>query len=217
MNSAQKRIEAYLADFKAGLKGLPAADRNEFVSEISAHIRDSVEAGRSIDDVLSQLGPAKELAAQYREALWLDRASRTISPWFMLQGVFWLAKTSALGFICFVVALIGYVTGSGMIFTALLKPFMPQQVGLWVGPGVFDFGIRVAGKMQGGAGMAMAIAPNSQVHDVLGSWYIPVALTIGSLFLLGTTVVLRKLLRKMKTKSSGPALPGRNTRTAVAY
>lgn len=205
MTPMEKTINDYLTSLQRSLKSLPAVEREEFVSEITAHIRDSLEQGLAPGQILSQLGAAEDLAAQYRDTVWMERASRVRAPWSMLQSVFWLARKGAIGGACFVVALIGYVSGAGLLLTAVLKPFFPSQIGLWFGPGVFHFGFHDSSGEGGGVGLVLA--SGIPAHEVLGQWYIPVTCALAALFIAATTKVLRKLVRRIKTKNTGPALP----------
>lgn len=204
MTPTEKTVHDYLTSLQRSLNSLPLAERNEVVSEITAHIRDSVEQGLTVEQVLSQLGAAKELAAQYRDTLWVERASRARTPWSMLQSVFWLAKRGAIGSACFFVAVIGYGSGVGLMVTALLKPFFPNQIGFWVGPGVFHFGFHEAGRAGGGVGLLLVTG--APAHEVLGPWYIPVTCALAAFFIGGTTKVLRKLVKRIKTKNTGSIL-----------
>jgi hypothetical protein len=174
------------------------------VSEITAHIRDSLGQRLTIEQILSQLGPAKELARQYRDTLWVERASRARTPWSMLESVFWLAKRGLIGLACFLVALAGYTSAAGLIVTAVLKPFFPNQIGLWVGPGVFHFGFHEAG--QAGGGVGLLLATGGPAHEVLGRWYIPATCALGAFLILGTTMVLRRLVKRIKTGKTGSIL-----------
>lgn len=200
----EKTADDYLTSLRRSLKSLPATERNEVVAEITAHIRDSLEQGLTMDQILSQLGTAEALAAQYRDIVWVERASRARAPWSMLRSLFWLAKKGAIGGACFVVALVGYVSGGGLLLTALLKPFFPTQIGLWVGPGVFHFGFHDAG--QAGGGVGLLVGSGNPAHEVLGHWYIAVTCVLGALFIWGTTGVLRRLVKRIKTKGTGPIL-----------
>ena len=68
--TAEKQIDSYLNALRIHLGSVTVAEREEIVREINAHIRDSVEeSGASIESVLARLGPAKDLAAQYRDGL----------------------------------------------------------------------------------------------------------------------------------------------------
>jgi uncharacterized membrane protein len=204
VNSTGKRVEEYLTALHTALKGLPVTERNEIVSEIGVHLRESLEQGADVESVISHLGPASQLAREYRENLWVQRATRTKSPWLMLRGAFSLARTSAFGFGCFVLAFIGYGTGSAMILSAILKPIFAKEIGLWIGPGVFNFGVHIGGRYGGGVGLILMTG--SPAHEVLGWWYIPIALAIGCLFIWGTTTLVRKLVRRMRTRHLGQSL-----------
>ena len=153
MTSAKDAIRNYLTELRRALKGLQEADREEIVSEIEVHLRESIQQpGASIESVISQLGSAKDLAAQYRDAAYIKNAAETISPLRILRAVFRLAKISVLGFVCLLLALVGYFTGGAMVLTAVMKPFLPAQIGLWVGPGVFNFGAHEADRFPGKIG-----------------------------------------------------------------
>jgi hypothetical protein len=89
----------------------------------------------------------------------------------------------------FLIALLGYAAGVGFLVLALLKPIFPDRTGLWVGPGVFEFTFRI--------GMRPSYYTAS-VHEVLGWWFLPVCLIIGSLSLLATTKAIQLLTRRFR-------------------
>ena len=79
---------------------LTIAEREEIVREITAHIRDSAEeSGASIEAVLARLGPAEELAKQYREGLLIRQASRSLSPLVLLRATLRLATKGLSGIV----------------------------------------------------------------------------------------------------------------------
>lgn len=196
MRITENTVTDYLISLRSSLEGLPHLERDEIVSEINAHIRDSLEQGLSIEQILSKLGGAKELGAQYRGIRWAEAVSQARSPWSMLRSVFGLARTSTIGAGCFLLALIGYVSGAALVVTALLKPFFPEQMGLWVGPGVFNFGFHEPGRFGGGVGIVLLTG--SPAHEVLGRWYIPVTCVLGAFLIWGTTNLLRRLAKRIK-------------------
>jgi hypothetical protein len=136
-----------------------------------------------VETVLARLGPASELAAQYRDGLLIRRASRSFSPLLLLRATLRLATRGLSGILVFFMAVFGYVIGANLVLTALVKPMLPAHTGLWVNNGHF-----VA------AGIDF-LPPASGYHEVLGLWYIPIALIIGSLTLLFTTFAIRASLR----------------------
>jgi hypothetical protein len=179
------QIEGYLTALRLHLGPLTIAEREEIVREIGAHVRDSAEeSGASIESVLARLGPAEELATQYRDGLLIRKASRSISPVLLLRASVRLATKGVFGVLVFFVGLFGYSMGGGLVLTALLKPILPGHTGVWLdGSGHY---------MSSGV---LCPPPGSSAHEVLGFWYIPLALAAGSLALLATTWAIRTSLK----------------------
>lgn len=181
--TTELQIDNYLTALRLHLGPLTIGEREEIIREIGAHIRDSAEsAGTDLEAVLRRLGPAKELAAQYRDGLLISRASRSFSPILLLRGALRLATKGASGILVFFVAVFGYAIGGGLVLTALLKPIFPANTGLWLKDGHMV-----------SSGVIFPVPP-PPAHEVLGIWYIPLALTVGSLTLLFTTFAIRKSL-----------------------
>lgn len=194
MNSTpDPKINNYLIALRECLANMSVLDREEIVREISAHIRECAEEpNSSAEAILQRLGSAESLASQYSQDLLIRSASRSISPLLILRATLRLAKRGMEGIVLFVGALLGYALGGGLALTAILKPIFPSQTGLWVGPGVFDFGIHEP-------------RYSYPVHEVLGWWYIPVALCLGCFFLWLTTYGIRQFLGRSKHR--GPIFP----------
>lgn len=192
MNPAQEHwlhVDSYLSKLRKNLPHMPVEEREEIVREISAHIRESAqEPDSSIDNVLKRLGSPESLASQYGHDRLMRRASRSFSPLLILRVTLALAKRGAEGFALFFGTAVGYALGGGLMLTALLKPIFPRNVGLWMGPGVFDFGFRVP-------------RYSDPVHEVLGRWYIPIALGVGYFFIWLTTHGIRWYLRRSRQRS----------------
>jgi hypothetical protein len=91
------------------------------------------------------------------------------------------ARLHVRGFAVFMVATVGYVMALGFLLTVLLKPLLPNRIGLWVGHGDFVFGA--------------TDSPSAGVHEVLGSLYIPVTMLLAFGAAIGTTHALRWLIR----------------------
>lgn len=179
----EAQIDEYLASLRSHLGPMTIGEREEIVREIGAHIRDSAEeTGASVADVLARLGPAEALAAQYQEGLLIRRASRSVSPLLLLRGALRLATKGASGIVVFFVGLFGYAIGGGLVLTALVKPILPANTGVWFKDGEF-------------ASSGVLFPPAPPAHEVLGLWYIPFALTVGSLILLLTMFIIRTSLR----------------------
>ena len=178
----QQRIEQYLSDLRVALRTTPEPQHGEIVQEITAHIRDAAEEpGASVSAVLARLGPPQTLARQYGEGALLQTARRSLSPWLLLRAALRLATKGVLGVLVFCCAAAGYLTGAGMILSALAKPFFPSIIGLWR-PTPHSLAIGM---------LASNVQP---MHEVLGWWYIPLALGIGAMLTLVTTLIIRACL-----------------------
>ena len=106
--TAETQIDSYLTALRTHLDTLTIAQREEIVREIAAHIRDSAEeSGASVESVLARLGPAEELAAQYRDGLLIRQASRSNSPVVLLRATLRLATKGVFGILVFFLGLFG--------------------------------------------------------------------------------------------------------------
>ena len=177
------QIDAYLLFLRNHLAPITLADREDILREIAAHIRDSVESGSTAEAVLARLGPPEELAAQYRDGALIRAASHSVSPLLLLKATLRLASKGIVGILVFSCAVAGYATGVSLILTALIKPFFPAYTGVWVVDGRM-----VASGVQG-------YRPQAPMHEILGYWYIPVALFIGCALVALTTLAIRLVLR----------------------
>ena len=190
--TSETQVNDYLARLRASLTGMTVAEREDIVEEIRMHVRErSGDPGTSVDSVLAGLGPAAELAQQYRTGLLVQQARTSLSPVVILRAALRWAATGVEGFMVFVIALIGYATGAAFLLFALIKPFFPANAGLWVGPDQFSFSFRMGATMTN---------PSSSVHEVLGWWLIPICLVVGSLSLAITTKLLQFLMGRFHWK-----------------
>jgi hypothetical protein len=184
---AEQQIDAYLSSLRSHLGPMSIGERDEILRELSSHIRDAAEQpGASVAQVLSRLGPAKELAAQYCDGALIRRASRSLSPVTLLRGSLRLAAKGASGIVVFFAGMFGYLIGGGMVLSGLLKPIFPQHTGMW-----FENGRLVSSGTQ-------LYVPQPPAHEVLGDWYILIMITLGSLMILATMFLIRTTLRLSK-------------------
>ena len=178
------QLDNYLTDLRLHLSPLTIADREEIVREIEAHVRDSAEeSGAIISAVLARLGPAEFLAGQYRDGLLIRDASRSLSPLVLLRATIRLATKGVFGMLVSFLGLLGYFIGGGCVLTGLAKCLFPAHTGTWL----------VDGKVIA-SGTQLYIPP-PPAHEIFGMWYIPIALSLGSLVLVSTTWAIRTFLR----------------------
>jgi hypothetical protein len=186
---AEQQIDTYLSSLRSHLDPMSIGERDEILRELTAHIRDAAEQpGASVAQVLSRLGPPEELAVQYCDGLLIRRASRSRSPLTLLRGSLRLAAKGASGIVVFFAGVFGYLIGGGMVLSGLLKPVFPAHTGMWVD----DAGHMIASGTQWSV-------PQPPAHELLGDWYIPIMITLGSLMILATMFLIRTTLRLSKT------------------
>ncbi len=186
------RVNDYLAQLRRALAGMTLAEREDIVEEIRMHIRERAGDGSAnVDEILAGLGPAEELAGQYRTGLLVQKARHSISPLLILRATLRWALTGVEGVVVFLIAVLGYLMGGGFLLLALLKPIFPQRTGLWVGPDAFEFTIRT--------GVLPVSTP--ALHEVLGWWFMPVCAVIGSLALIATTKLLQFLMKRFRWRT----------------
>ncbi|MGD0648973.1 MAG: DUF1700 domain-containing protein [Acidobacteriaceae bacterium] len=180
---AAQPAEAYLADLRTQLAPITLAEREEILREIAAHIRDSVETGTPIQTVLARLGTPAQLAAEYRDGQLIRTASRSVSPVTLLRATLRLATKSVTGIIVFFFAFFGYITGGAMVIGGVLKPFLPNRIGLFT-----TSATKEAWKQTG-------IITNDVHGEMFGWWGVPIALVGGVIILILTTYAIRLFLR----------------------
>ena len=186
------QINDYLTRLRKSLSGMTITEREDIVEEIRMHIRERLgDSPASLGSVLAGLGPADELAQQYRTGLLVQRAQKSRSPLLILRATLRWATMGVEGFLVFCIALVGYATGIAFLLLALMKPFFPANTGFWVGPNQASFSFRMGATMTN---------PSPPVHEVLGWWLIPLCLVVGSLSLALTTKLLQFLMRRFRWK-----------------
>jgi uncharacterized membrane protein len=178
-------IEDYFSQLDAKMSDLPQADRQEFTRELRAHVLDRLEQVTTATDadcrsVLKALGTPEEIARQYRLERIMRGSAWKISPWSVLRTLLRWTITGVQGYAVSMVALIGYILAASFYLAALLKPFFPHNVGFFVGR----------------QGMNLAAWPAPHGVAVLDSYFIPLSVLLGYLFTLGTTVLIRFLVRR---------------------
>jgi len=178
-------IESYFNELNTKMSDLSNEQRQDFLMELRAHVMDRLQqmAVPSDDDcrsVLKAMGTPDEIARQYRVEMLLKRSSWKISPISVLRTSLRWTVAGIQGYAIFVVALIGYLLSASFYITALLKPFFPHNIGLFVGV----------------QGIQIATFPMPSGHDIAGPYYIPVAIIIGYLLTVCTTMMIRGLIRR---------------------
>ena len=185
-------IEDYFSQLEAKMSDLRTADRQEFTRELRAHVMDRLQQTAVVTEadcraVLTALGTPEEIARQYRVERIMNRSAWMVSPWSVLRTLLRWTITGFQGYAVFMVALTGYAFAASFYLGALLKPLFPNNVGFFVGADGVNIGF------------------HSLPHaaPILDTYFIPIAIVLGYLFTVGTTLLIRVLIRnfgKLKQK-----------------
>jgi len=180
----QLLIGNFLADLRTRLAPITLVEREEILREIAAHIHDSISLnGLPAATVIARLGSPQQLAADYRDGALVRDARYSVSPMLLLRATLRIATKGFAGFVAFFAGLVGYVTGAGFIISALLKPFFPTHIGVFMlHEHLHDIG-------------AQSTVPRAPIHEIAGYWFIPVALAVGCIAIVVTTIAIRRFLR----------------------
>jgi hypothetical protein len=170
-DAARLKLEAYLRQIRHGLRGLPDPEAQEIVAELRSHVIDRAGGGTvtqaAVDEGLAGLGPARDLAGLYLAERMAERVEINRSPWLILKTVWRLAGLSLRALFTFMVSLVGYGLGIGLVITAVLKPFMPDNDGLWFK------------RTHDGFTMSLSVTTDPVGQELLGWWIIPLGLILG--------------------------------------
>ena len=200
--TGQEQIQNYLDLLSRRLSKLSATDRDEILREISSHIQDRLtEPGATIDLVLERLGTPEQVAAGYRDRILMKKASHSYSPITVLRATMRLATRGVSGVIVCFCAMFGYLIGGGLVLLGFLKPIFPNHAGLWLGGPQPNSGL-------------LFPAPAPPAHEVLGIYLIPIALFLGCLLILLTTLIIRFVLRTSRQWELQLALPQQRATSA---
>lgn len=190
-------VDAYLRQVRAGLRDLPESEVTDILTELRAHIAERVGSANegdyaAIDSVLHKLGRPEQIAALYVAENLASQAECSRSPWMILRTVFHWSTLSVLGFVVFMVCIIGYAFGVCFFLAALMKPFHPQGVGLWVSNRPDHYSLHVGGVLG---------APGDE-RELLGWWLVPIGCSLGGGTILLTTQFALWALRRLRRSKS---------------
>jgi len=187
-------IDRYVRRLIWALQPLPQADRLNIGSEIHSHLTECAGRGDArLDAALVRLGPADRLAQRYVEDHELSGAVNRAAPARLLVAMLGRATSNLIAFASGCGASILYLFALGFAANALLKPFMPDQVGYWTQSGRFvGFGIGVVGAQ-------------TQAVERLGYAIIPLCAVAAILCYVAGTRLLKGVAHRLLTRGDLPA------------
>lgn len=180
----------YLRRLRAGLAPLPESEREEIVRETASHLLDRLEAappaaaGMALAEALARLGEPEGYARCFVTNYRISAALASGSPLAPVVQVLRMIGDGLRGFAVAFLLLVLWCFAFGFLATAVMKPILPGQTGLFVGGAA--------------GGMSLGIlGPESRAgaRELLGWWVIPIGLALASLFALAAGWVARRFLR----------------------
>jgi hypothetical protein len=209
-------VDQYCARLREAMRNAPAAERDELVAEVRAHIVERLEGPPEVtpsrlSEVLRAVGDPDALAAEYQTDALLRRAARSTSPWILMRAALRSTMVSGAGLLVILALTLGYGSATVFVSSALLKPFFPSRVGLWLGPEqTLTFGFW-NGRVSGVEVYGVAVRPpasfvlgtlsatDGAVHELLGFWLIPVGLVGGVALFFATTLLARWWVARVRS------------------
>ena len=224
-------IDEYCKRLSEALHKLPTPEREDLIREVRSHVLERVETEQDVTpevltEILRAVGEPSELAAEYRTQAALREATRgkatwVLRPWVLLGATLRWGLTSITGLVVFLIMVIGYGCTTVFYLCALLKPFLPARLGLWLtGQNTLSLGYW-NGHLSGAEVYGISARPPSSfvlvgtlgptdgpIRELLGNWLIPVGFVCGALFFLATSIVARWLIARFcRTGKWSAALP----------
>lgn len=189
---ASERIyEDYLKRISQVTKGLPKKDQQETLMEFNSHIYEGLQQNgntNEIDrllDVLEKLGRPEEVLKPLIADKKMEQATRTFNPIHMIKALA-LNITNGISYIIFFVL---YLLLFGFVFLIYSKITNPLETGLFFNGKKFQ----VLGRMNS------SHIESTQIHEVLGNWFIPAMLGAIVIFYILITLLIR-IKRKINNK-----------------
>lgn len=183
----RSQVERYLLRLRTALGRMPDGEKAEILSDIRNHIEERLSAApdgqaEMAAETLAALGSPETLAAAFHRERLMARAVASPGPSVLLRATFRWALTGARGVLAFLALVLGYSLGLGFLACAVLKPFFPNHVGLWLDPPAFSVGF--------------FSAADHLKREILGWWMIPLGLVVGTLSMVWTTRLVQWLIRR---------------------
>jgi hypothetical protein len=172
------------------IRPLDEVQRRELTLEIKGHILESFHsdtAGSEAERLLNafdRLGEPESFIGPMRADRLLTKASKSMKPGDVLKGLYYHLTGGSRKLFLGILFVLGYILDVGLVLMAVLKPIIPNHVGLLLfndGDFVFGFGWDTS----------------NLKADVFGYFIIPICLILAAGLYFGLTKLL-KALRKSR-------------------
>lgn len=168
--------ERYLRDVRRGLGALDAHERDDVIAELRSHLLERAAQGKTA--LIEGFEEPSQLAASFVAEHALSSALAEGTPWSSARAILGSARDSVVLLGVLAALVLVQIVAFFVVLTATLKPFAPNEFGLWVGPHTF-----YVGRSSPGA------------TEVLGFWGIPLLLLVGVTLFWSSNRALRALAR----------------------
>ncbi len=192
-NSLPAHAATYLTHMEQALGTLPAQERTAILEETRAHFLDilSADGERAVQKSMDAFGPPEVYAANFIETTQIRKAIASLSAKAMFKHILRLAGRGLVYFIAAKVIITLYVFSFAFAAIAIIKPILPQSVGLWLSAEAD--GLPLVGILPGNS------VPDTP--DLLGYWIIPIAVIACLItFILGNWAARKTLLYYLRKK-----------------
>ncbi len=202
-NKRLELLEVYLADLAAELRPLRATEVEEIVRELRSHVLERFEIKgnqENLTRILQRLGDPRALAREHLEARSGLRGMDYPTPGGSSES-----RSAVPGWVRVVARAVTFLVGSGFAYgfalcwlcTALVKPFRPARVGLWLLPDASgDLNLSLGSHAAGEVG-----------RDLLGWWIVPLGLALAFSVAAATWQWNVRVIRRWRSGSQ-VRLPG---------
>ncbi len=180
-----QHYKVYMKEVNSLINKLPKHDQADIQREISSHIFESLNnyPETTVEQALENLGEPQTYLTEWVITKKLERAVSTFNPfriiWGLITGIF---RHGAYAFKYILFGLL-YLFTFAFGFLCVAKIIVPSHTGLFISSQSFVFGFS---------------SDTSNVHEVLGSKFIPICLFITILLYMVITVLLKMSLSKAK-------------------
>lgn len=190
----------YLQRVERLAKGLTTDQRHELMMEIQDHLFESfqqqegkIEAEKllnAIDDMGDPEVFVKPLIADH----FLDSAKSSFNPKTIFKGLYYYVFGGAKYFLVSILYIIGYLCAFLVTMMALLKPFFPHHIGLFLHEnGWISFGLL----FEGFANFGIVMDKTPIRLELLGYWIIPIGIVFATLLYLFLTRTLPRSRKRI--------------------
>jgi uncharacterized membrane protein len=176
MSDEPTEIRGWLRSLRRSLARAPAAEREEIVTEASAHLRDALAKGEAPTQALAGFGAPEEYARRCIAEIELASALASQDGFAMLGVVGRNLHRSAVAASAALVLLVVAAASLVAVAVSIAKLFDPRHAGLWRGAHAFFIGV---------------IDDPSTARELLGYWLFPLAVAVLAIaWVLGRLVLV---------------------------